>query len=139
MQVVISNDAHGRGKIQASHSAPYGNGIAGIFLYYLGRKARGLLPEEQVISEFYGRFGVARSGSRAETDYSALSLLLTFQKGLKAGMVSHVHLVPVVETGPPEMTVIHAEAEGMNKVEPQFRRPAQSRNISRVIRNLRPI
>jgi len=139
MEVMVSHNARCCGKIQAPHPSPNRDRIAGIFLPHLGRKTSRLLSKQQIITKLYRRFSVVRFGSGAESEYPCLPVILSLEKGFKAGMVPYVHLFPVIEARPPKMTVIHTEAQWMDQMEPQLRRSAQPRNVSGVIGNLRLI
>ena len=59
------------------------------------------------------------------------------QKGIKALMVTNIHLLPVIQPCPLEMLVIGLESQRVDEVETQFRRAAKPGDVPRVGRDLR--
>ena len=138
MEVVIHHDPDRRRKIQASYLAPDGYPVAWVLIANLCREAEGFASKEQIVSMVHICLCViflsvsAKSGKTRRTLYFP-----AFQKGLKVVMMSDVHLTPVIQPCPFEVFVIHPEPEWVNQVQPDLRRSAQSRDVSRVGRDLR--
>ncbi len=91
-------------------------------------------PEDQEIAMVDRRASVGDGGVGAEGVQSG-PRAQSFQKGIKALMVTNIHLLPVIQPCPLEMLVIGLESQRVDEVETQFRRAAKPGDVPRVGRN----
>jgi hypothetical protein len=71
----------------------------------------------------------------AETNELSLTILLGFEKFLKAHVMPYIHLIPIVQPCSFQVLVIHVEPQRMNEVQTDLRSSTEAGNVARVSRN----